>query len=213
MNIFGALLFVFQADDRQPLVYKRLRLFQVNIFGALLFAFLTVVRLAQIFRNGVDLPGVLLAIQAGMVVFLIVYRRPASQAARPNVQALARLSAIVPLAMQTSEDASMSGWLSVPGLLMMLWALWSLGTSFSISPAARKLVLRGPYRFIRHPMYAGEIFSLLGLCVGSPLLWNWIVLMVFALSIWYRISQEESLLKRYSVYAYFVKWRLLPGVW
>ena len=183
----------------------------MNILGSFFFAFLLVVRLAQMW-NHVDLSGVLLAFQSGMVACLMIYRRPASQAARQTVQALAWLSAIVPLAMQTS-DKTMSSWLSVPGLFVMLWALWSLGTSFSISPAARKLVLDGPYRFIRHPMYAGEMFSLLGFCIGSPLIWNWIVLMIFALSIWYRIFQEEGLLKRYPMFAHFVKWRVLPGVW
>jgi len=39
------------------------------------------------------------------------------------------------------------------------------------------------------------------------------VLLVFVLSIHNRISHEEKLLKRYSVYAYFVKWRIVPGVW
>ena len=183
----------------------------MNILGSFFFAFLLVVRLAQM-RHGVNLSGVLLVVQSGMVAFLMIYRHPASQAARPSVQALAWLSAIVPFAMQASKN-EVSGWFSVPGLLLMLWALWSLGTSFSISPVARKLVLRGPYRFIRHPMYAGEMFSLLGFCIGSPLVWNWIVLMIFALSIWYRIFQEEGLLKRYPMYAHFVKWCVFPGVW
>jgi len=188
----------------------------MNIVGSFFFAFLLIVRLAQILRHGIDLSGVLLAVQAGMVAFLMIYRRPASQAVRPSVQALAWLSAIVPLAMHEVTGVAVAPWqhwLGVPGLLVLLWALWSLGTSFSIAPAARRLIISGPYRYLRHPMYAGELFSLFGFCIGSPLLWNWIVLLIFALSIGYRISQEEILLKRYAVYAHFVKWRLMPGVW
>ena len=184
----------------------------MNIVGSFFFAFLLVVRLAQMNQSGIDLLGVLLAIQSGLAAFWMIFRRKPSAEAHGIAQLLAWLSAIVPLAMQTSENAKLS-WLSVPGLLVMLWAFWSLGASFAIAPAARRLVISGPYRFLRHPMYAGELFSLLGFCIGSPLLWNWIVLLVFALSIGYRISQEERLLKRYAVYAYFVKWRLMPGVW
>ena len=184
----------------------------MNILGSFCFAFLLIVRLAQMHQSGIDLLGVLLAMQSGLAAFWMIFRKKSSSEVHWSVQLLAWFSAIVPLAMQTSENARLS-WLSVPGLLMMLWAFWSLGSSFAIAPAARKLVLRGPYRFLRHPMYAGELFSLVGFCIGSPLVWNWIVFLIFALSIGYRISQEERLLKRYAVYAYFVKWRLMPGVW
>ena len=184
----------------------------MNILGSFCFAFLLVVRLAQMAQSGIDLLGILLATQSGLVAFWMIFRRRSSAEAHWTIQLLAWLSAIVPLAMQTSENAKLS-WLSVPGLLMMLWAFWSLGASFAIAPAARKLVVHGPYRYLRHPMYAGELFSLVGFCVGSPLVWNWIVLLVFTVSIGYRISQEERLLKRYAIYAHFVKWRFMPGVW
>lgn len=184
----------------------------MNILGSFFFAFLLIVRLAQMTQTGIDLTSVLLAIQSGLAAFWLIFRRKSSNEGYRSVQLLAWLSAIIPLAMRTTNNTR-SGWLSLPGLLLMLWALWSLGSSFSVAPAARKLIMEGPYRYLRHPMYAGEIFSLLGFCIGSALTWNWIVLIIFALSIGYRISHEEKLLKRYSIYAHFVKWRLLPGVW
>ena len=92
-------------------------------------------------------------------------------------------------------------------------AFWSLGGSVSIAPANRHLITDGPYRFIRHPMYGGEILSLFGLCIGSSSLWNWIVLSLFVISVQTRISHEEALFERYPVYAQFVKWRMIPGVW
>jgi len=184
----------------------------MNILGSFCFAFLLIVRLAQMNQSRIGLLGILLAMQAGLTAFWMIFRRKSSVEAHWTIQLLAWFSAIVPLTMQTSENARLS-WLSVPGLLVMLWAFWNLGSSFAIAPAARRLVISGPYRFLRHPMYAGELFSLAGFCVASPLVWNWSVLLVFALSIWYRISQEEILLKRYAMYAHFVKWRLMPGVW
>ena len=184
----------------------------MNIFGSFFFAFLLVIRLAQMARSGIDLLGILLAMQSGLAAFWMIFRRRSSGEVHWSVQLLAWFSAIVPLTMQTSEDATL-GWLSVPGLLMMLWAFWSLGSSFGVAPAARRLVTSGPYRFLRHPMYAGEILSLLGLCIGQPVLANWSILAVFLLSICARIYREETILKRYPMYAHFVKWRLLPGVW
>ena len=45
-----------------------------------------------------------------------------------------------------------------------------LGGSFSIFTEARPLVRSGPYRWVRHPLYAGEILSLWGyvLVVANP---------------------------------------------
>ena len=40
-----------------------------------------------------------------------------------------------------------------------LWALWNLRRAFSIATEARELVTSGPYGRVRHPMYAGELFS------------------------------------------------------
>ncbi len=183
----------------------------MSIFGAFFFAFLMIVRIAQLIGGGVDLLGVLLAGQAGMTAFYMIFRRKASNAARLPDQILAWVSAILPLAMQTMREEW--GWLAAPGLFLVLWSMLSLGSSFSIAPAARRLVIRGPYRFIRHPMYAGEILSLSGAYIASLAPWNLCVLAVFIASIYMRIVAEETLFKNYSIYAHSVKWRLVPGVW
>ncbi|MBN2116307.1 MAG: hypothetical protein JW730_07045 [Anaerolineales bacterium] len=183
----------------------------MSIFGALLFAFLMIVRIAQMIGGGVDPLGILLAVQAGMAAFYMIFRHKASQEARLPVQLLAWTSAILPLTIQTTKGGW--GWLATPGLCLALWSIWSLGSSFSIAPAARKLVVQGPYRFIRHPMYAGEILSLFGTCIASLAAWNVCALAIFIASICMRIAKEESLFKNYSIYAHSVKWRLIPGVW
>ena len=75
----------------------------------------------------------------------------------------------------------------------------------------------GPYRFVRHPMYAGAILYL----VGSPLLLgSWLGLLTVPLLIAgfaLRIGYEEDVLRRelagYEDYMKRVRWRLVPGVW
>src|SRR5262249_50533652 len=55
--------------------------------------------------------------------------------------------------------------ISVAGLCLSLWALSHLSGAFSILAEARRVVSSGPYRFVRHPLYLGEAFTMLGLCL------------------------------------------------
>jgi protein-S-isoprenylcysteine O-methyltransferase Ste14 len=56
------------------------------------------------------------------------------------------------------------------GVAIVLWALWYLRRAFSVVPQARTVVENGPYRFIRHPMYVGNMLTIagLGLIVSTP---------------------------------------------
>ena len=126
------------------------------------------------------------------------------------------LSAILPLLFSVPSSVTLwQGLLPVPGLVLNLWALASLGTAFGISPARRGLVMEGPYRRIRHPMYAGELLSLIGGLLGAFQPWNVVVLLVFAVSLVWRITWEEKILNLngYMAYAALVRWRLVPGIW
>lgn len=55
--------------------------------------------------------------------------------------------------------------LLIAGSLLTVTGMAFLRRSFGISVAAREPVLRGPYRFVRHPVYLGEIISLAGVVV------------------------------------------------
>ncbi len=56
------------------------------------------------------------------------------------------------------------------GAAMSIWALSYLRRSFGLRTAVRDLVRGGPYRWVRHPLYAGEILHLLGIAIlsGKP---------------------------------------------
>jgi protein-S-isoprenylcysteine O-methyltransferase Ste14 len=51
------------------------------------------------------------------------------------------------------------------GSAASFFVLSKLGKSFSVVPEARKLVTAGPYAWARHPLYAAEIITVLGLIV------------------------------------------------
>lgn len=83
-------------------------------------------------------------------------------------------------------------------------------------PGNGPLVTSGPYRFVRHPVYAGVLLFLLFSVIGHPSLLNaglWIV--ALCVVIW-RISIEEQLLRRqYPEYPEYQRrtHRLIPMVY
>lgn len=91
------------------------------------------------------------------------------------------------------------GWcLFVPGLVLRWYSVIYLGrfftTNVAISPNHR-LIDTGPYRFIRHPSYAGSALAVLGLALSFQ---NWASLLIIfvpfcAVTLW-RIHVEEQAL-------------------
>jgi protein-S-isoprenylcysteine O-methyltransferase Ste14 len=68
------------------------------------------------------------------------------------------------------------------GAALSIWAISYLKKSFGLRAAVRKLVTRGPYARIRHPLYLGEIIHLLGIAIlsGKPLgLYLYVVAVAF----------------------------------
>jgi len=99
---------------------------------------------------------------------------------------------------------------------LSLASLLSLGRQFGVFPALRGLVTKGPYRFVRHPMYLAYVIADIGYNLQE---WNsGTALMVIAgwASLLYRIQAEERVLSNdagWSAYAATVRHRLFPGLW
>ena len=92
-------------------------------------------------------------------------------------------------------------------------SLISLGRSFGIVPADRGLVQHGPYRYLRHPIYAFEELFLLGYLIAVPTPQSAIIIAIgFSLQV-VRIIREERILQGYEEYKRKVRWRLVPGIW
>lgn len=102
------------------------------------------------------------------------------------------------------------------GVLLAVIGLGALGRSFGIVAADRGIVTSGPYRVVRHPMYAAQIVSQIGYLIQSPRLWNVSVLVVVWLCQVARIMAEERLLAMDAQYHRLMehtRWRLVPGLW
>lgn len=85
------------------------------------------------------------------------------------------------------------------GLGFAVWARWHIGRNWSgyISVKERHaLVCSGPYRLVRHPIYAGLLLALLGtaLAIGE---WRGLLAVVFALlAFMRRIGVEERRMRQ-----------------
>lgn len=53
------------------------------------------------------------------------------------------------------------------GTGLSVYCLYWLGRSFSIMAHARRLVTLGPYSVVRHPLYAAEMVTLLGVTIAN----------------------------------------------
>ncbi len=90
-----------------------------------------------------------------------------------------------------------------------------LGRSFGLLPANRGIVCRGPFRLMRHPVYAGWLLMTLGYAICYPSALNMLINFVILPFLMWRIEQEEDVLMGdadYRAYSERTRWRLIPGL-
>ena len=158
--------------------------------------------------------GLLLFFTLLAVMFLI--RSPAQRLGAPWETLLALVGTFLPAIVPRPGPGGLP-WLGegiqIISLAGMVAALISLGRSFAIAPADRGLRTTGLYRWVRHPLYAAEIFFYIGYLVANPSWRNLIAVIVSTVIQIVRITREEQILAGYTSYALRVRWRLVPFVW
>jgi len=114
--------------------------------------------------------------------------------------------------------------IQLAGLAGWAVSLVALGRSFGVVPADRGLVRHGPYKYVRHPVYAFEALFFLGYLLAAPTdtsglfgssiaVPNAIIIALWGALQVVRIMREERIIAGYGEYRNAVRWRILPGVW
>jgi protein-S-isoprenylcysteine O-methyltransferase Ste14 len=105
--------------------------------------------------------------------------------------------------------------ISAIGVCLVVTAKLTLGRSFGLMPANRGVVVGGPYRFIRHPIYTGYLVTHVAFLAAHPEALNLLVIAVADGVLIIRALMEERVLRgdaAYRGYCRRVGWHLVPGV-
>ncbi len=185
------------------------------LFGLFVFRLLSAF-LAE--RNPVYLTMV---VSEGLVVVFILIRRAAKVVSlRPGDWLLAFGATAAPLCVVPGGAApflpnATCGLIIIAGVLFQIYAKLTLRRAFGVIAANRGVTTAGPYRLVRHPMYAAYMISWAGFFLASPTIWNASVYAFAFVCQIARLLAEERLLGEDVAYRRFVAevpYRLLPGV-
>ena len=127
-----------------------------------------------------------------------------------------------------SWSSEFSLWLIVFGFILIsfgyAFATWALAENRFFSSVVRIQTDRGhvvcdsgPYRFVRHPGYAGNILALFGIVLALGSVWTLIPTAVaLIISVIRTVLEDKTLqqeLSGYRDYAQRVRYRLIPGIY
>jgi protein-S-isoprenylcysteine O-methyltransferase Ste14 len=105
------------------------------------------------------------------------------------------------------------------GLGFCLWARAVLGRNWSGTVTLKEnheLIVRGPYRLVRHPIYTGLLAMLIATAIEQGHIAGMIGLVLVFVSLWIKLSDEEEVMRKqfpdqYAAYRERVK-RIIPFI-
>ena len=158
-------------------------------------------------------------ISEGLIVFFTIVRRDARMVTTRPIDWLTALSGTaLPLFAKAGGHAVaplLGAAVMMLGLSISICGKLTLRRSFGLTAANRGLVHSGPYRLVRHPIYAGYILVYVGFLINNPLTWNFALYFLTISLLIVRIKAEEMLLVHDPDYVAFqqrVGYRVMPGV-
>lgn len=121
----------------------------------------------------------------------------------------------------SSEGAMVGLALVLVGWIVVTWAMYANAFAIPVVKSqedrGQRVVDRGPYALVRHPMYAGIALVLIGMPLWLGSTAGALVAVVPIAILAVRIGIEERFLRAelagYAAYAARVRARLVPGVW
>ena len=172
------------------------------------------------FRDGNHLAWLVLLSETAVMVFTVIRRPTDAISMNLGDWLLAVTATAAPMLIEPARNplafVGMAGvGLVVVGNIGQAAAKLALARSFGIAPANRGIKVSGPYRLVRHPMYAGYLLVHIGVLLIMPLPINLVIYAVGWTAQIRRILAEEALLGQdpaYRAYMGAVRWRLVPGL-
>jgi protein-S-isoprenylcysteine O-methyltransferase Ste14 len=107
------------------------------------------------------------------------------------------------------------------GYLISIWAFLENKFFSAVvriqTERGHSVVSTGPYRWVRHPGYAGGLIGYLATPFALGTLWSFLPAVLTGIALIARTALEDQTLQNeltgYREYAARVRYRLLPGVW
>jgi protein-S-isoprenylcysteine O-methyltransferase Ste14 len=160
-----------------------------------------------------------LLIVNSVCVAMYIARRDASYISKsPLLWLIAFAGTCVTLLLRPTAPSlpiSVGNIVQLVGIVAIVASMLSLRRSYGIVPAHRGIRTGGLYNFVRHPLYASELFWMLGFVIANPSGWN-IGLWLCDCGLQFtRACAEERVLSVDPIYARYrmrVKHRLIPLV-
>jgi len=122
---------------------------------------------------------------------------------------------LLPHASISAGLQTLSSVLILMGAMASTYVTLCLRDGFSILPQARALVVKGPYRFVRHPLYLSETITSLGLMLQYWQPWAALIALAATAILFLRMHYEERVLATqfpaYRDYAARTP-RFIPGI-
>lgn len=160
-----------------------------------------------------------------LVLWFTLIRRPAVQRAsgwKPRLVAPIGAFSIFGFGLLPPAQGLALGWHLAAAILLLSSAVLAaivlpyLGRSFSLMSEARGLVTRGPYRFVRHPLYVvEELAAIAGFIEAFSIAATLLLALQIAFQIRRILNEEAVLAASFPDYARYqaTTARVIPGLW
>ena len=159
--------------------------------------------------------------QLWVLVFILVRRKTVIITKKPLDWLVAIAATALPLFVTPVSDTPavpmvFAVMLMLSGTALHLAAKLIIRRSFGMVAANRGIKVNGPYRLVRHPMYAGYMLTHVGLLLGGPTWANFFVVTACWILLLMRIVTEERVLSKDPKYVAMLdrtRFRLIPGIY
>lgn len=205
---------ILRSDRREAVLHY---LFKAAALAALIYLSYCSLKVYSDFRQ--DLRLLLLVIGDGLTVMLALMARRSFKIMRdPGIMVVTAVTSIYFVLLELKTGIVIlpyvyGKYIQMIGISLQIWAKYTIGRSFGLLPANRGVVVSGPYRIVRHPMYLGYFISHVGFLLCTFSFYNLMLYVVLYVLVIYRLMKEEELLMHdplYRDYATKVRYRWIP---